>query len=129
MSTRALTRVNASKHKILCMYRHCDGYPSGHGKELFELLNGMTITNGIQPGKTANGAGCLAAQIVAYFKDGPGSIYLEPPTAKDVGQDYEYTIAVDEETKAVTVTVESGKEKLFTGTVAEFGAFCDKEEN
>lgn len=72
MGTRSLTRINtATGDKILNLYRQMDGYPSGHGLELFEFLDGFEIVNGFtdQEGpKAANGAGCLAAQLVTHFK-------------------------------------------------------------
>jgi hypothetical protein len=72
MGTRSLTRINiANGDRIINLYRQFDGYPSGHGKELFEFLNGFEIVNGYSGNegpKAANGAGCLAAQLVTHFK-------------------------------------------------------------
>ena len=65
--------VHETKQNILCMYRQYDGYLSGHGAELAEFLQGFNIVNGIRlgtPKRTANGMGCLAAQLIAHFKDG-----------------------------------------------------------
>ena len=95
MGTRSLTFIYDDTGTVLVnMYRQTDGYPSGHGQELADFLEPVTMVNGI--GATdrpiANGMGCLAAQIVAHFKDGPGGIYLEPPSAKNCGQDYEYHV-------------------------------------
>jgi hypothetical protein len=137
MGTRSLTRVNAGKTKILNLYRQMDGYPSGHGRELFEFLDGLVIVNGLfagQPEKIANGAGCLAAQLVAHFKDGPGSFYMEPVSATDCGQDYEYIVNVteanwndDDAPSSIEVKVRSYDRLLFSGTVEEFGKFCTSE--
>jgi len=77
------------------MYRQMDGYPEGHGKELAEMLSGMKMVNGLsidQPAKLANGMPCLAAQIVAHFKEGPGGIYLYPAGTRDCGEEYIYTV-------------------------------------
>ena len=96
MGTRSLTFVyDEDGRTIISMYRQYDGYPSGHGKDLAEFLEPITMVNGIGMTEAviANGPGCLAAQLVAHFKDGPGGIYLEPTTAVDCGQDYEYHIA------------------------------------
>ena len=90
MGTRSLTIVrdgNEPKSKrIITMYRQMHGYPSGHGIDLAEFLSEFTIVNGIgltDNRKTANGSGCLAAQIVAHFKTGVGSIYLQAGTDRD----------------------------------------------
>jgi hypothetical protein len=117
---------------VLNMYRQCDGYPSGIGTELYEFLKDIKMVNGISVtkdnGKVANGAECLAAQIVAHFKDGPGGIYLHHPSSKDCGQEYEYYITADE--SGITVKVmESGwtghrAEKLYQGDLEGFGKFC-----
>jgi hypothetical protein len=80
MGTRSLTYVYSDKTPVVCMYRQFDGYPSGHGAELSEFLNGFEIVNGfaaVKP-KLANSMGCLAAQMIAHFKVGVGGFYLEP---------------------------------------------------
>ena len=66
------------------MYRQYDGYPHGHGAELAEFLNGGKVVNGIgadEKHTVFNGAGCLAAQMIAHFKNGAGGFYIEPITA------------------------------------------------
>jgi hypothetical protein len=50
-----------------------------------------------------NGAGCLAAQLVAHFKQGAGGFYIEPPNAKNCGEEYTYDIEVDYDTREVTL--------------------------
>ena len=90
MATRSLVRfakreegVSFSEHpeKIeVQVYKHYDGYPSGHPVALAEFLKEFKIVNGLPYGddsKMANGLGCLAAQYVAAFKEGPGDIYIE----------------------------------------------------
>lgn len=146
MGTRSLTRVfdtfvgeGRKPEQVLCMYRQMDGYPSGHGKELAEFLTGRAITNGIGEHNTANGAGCLAAQIVAHFKGpslDPGGIYLMAPSTKDAGQDYEYHVIAGPET-GIKVEVRepthnkkydiTGTKLIFTGDVAQFTKFCAKD--
>lgn len=97
MGTRSMTYVmdghGDQAEVIVGMYRQMDGYPTGHGQDLKNFLTGMVVGNGIgcnMPDKYANGMGCLAAQMVAEFKDGPGGIYLM--AGKDHGQDYDYFI-------------------------------------
>ena len=90
MGTRSLTKVietwvdvetNKKKKDVLVvMYRQFDGYPSGQGKDLVEFLKDSKIVNGLggddlNSKKVFNGAGCLAAQLIAHFKKGAGGIY------------------------------------------------------
>ena len=87
--------VHETKQNILCMYRQYDGYLSGHGAELAEFLQDFTVVNGYNSGtpkRAANGMGCLAAQLIAHFKDGIGNIYIHEPNDSDCGEEYTYTI-------------------------------------
>lgn len=97
MSTSSLTVVEDDRGQVIvAIYRHCDGYYSGHGAELADFLTGFKIVNGIrgdEQGKFANGLECLAAQIVAHFKKKPGGIYLYPLTGRDVEEDFVYTVS------------------------------------
>lgn len=138
MGTRSLTFVyDKDGKKLINMYRQYDGYPSGHGKDLAEFLEPITMVNGIGMTEAviANGPGCLAAQLVAHFKDGPGGIYLEQTTAVDCGQDYEYHIATHGEGTGLTITCQRieglrpfRRKKIFDGGIEEFKAFCEKED-
>jgi len=110
MGTRSLTRViprqdglsfseghNHVEKSVINMYRQYDGYPKGHGIDLAEFLDDFTIVNGLsipRPTKVANGTGCLAAQLVQHFKDGPGGIYLEALNGEpgDSWEEYIYTL-------------------------------------
>lgn len=38
MSTRSQTRINMGGARVLTFYRHCDGYPSGHGCDLCKAV-------------------------------------------------------------------------------------------
>jgi hypothetical protein len=149
MGTRSLTRVIETyrddkknkqvKTKLVNMYRQYDGYPSGHGEELADFLNGGKVVNGIGGDKNVfNGAGCLAAQMIAHFKNGAGGIYIEPMTATNCGQEYEYEVIVDFDTKELTMKcievgyIDSkgkysrGKRVLFEGKPADFEQFVAK---
>lgn len=95
MGTRCLTVIyNDNNKEIAVLYRQYDGYPAGHGAELNEFLEGMKIVDGLSGDttKVANGMECLAAQIVAYFKTGPGGFYLCPAGTRDTGEEYIYHI-------------------------------------
>ncbi len=141
MGTRSLTYVYDGKRPIMCMYRQFDGYPSGHGNDLYQFLKNMVIVNGIGDYYTgiANGEGCLAAQIVHEFKNGPGGIYLYPtsPRNMDAGQDYEYEIHVAgaEGSQVIRMKImEPSRNKrkgavLFDGAVADFPEWLRKHES
>tara|TARA_R100001082_G_scaffold111186_1_gene93937 strand:+ start:157 stop:603 length:447 start_codon:yes stop_codon:yes gene_type:complete len=110
MGTRSLTRIIPRQDGLsfaeghekgelawVNMYRHNGGDPRGHGLDLAEFLKDFKIINGIgysaKLGIHANGEGCLAAQMVAHFKDSVGDIYLYPIDNEGAGdEDYIYTI-------------------------------------
>jgi hypothetical protein len=104
MGTRSITRVLTGDIEdakpLVAMYRQYDGYPEGHGVELANFLLSGTMVNGLgaEPSRVFNGMSCLAAQLVAEFKDGPGGIYLERPDvtldeyADDIFIEYVYDI-------------------------------------
>jgi len=134
MATRSLTRVIkrqsgldfAEGHKhpnkaCVNMYRHYDGYPKGHGIELAEFLRDFRVVNGLGSKggtKIANGYGCLAAQIVAHFKDGPGQIYLyECNDDQSSWQNYTYTVyPKDGEPTWISIYSNLTEKCIFVGT-------------
>ena len=136
MGTRSLTFVyekyGDKQMPIINMYRQFDGYPSGHGAELAEFLNGFRIVNGYSgnPVKTANGMGCLSAQLVANFKKNIGQFYLHLTDARDCGQDYEYHITQSENGSLnVSIFDTYREENIFDGSVAELVDFCNVTED
>tara|TARA_R100001443_G_scaffold115660_2_gene133942 strand:+ start:119 stop:574 length:456 start_codon:yes stop_codon:yes gene_type:complete len=134
MGTRSLTYIKDEFHtdeNVICMYRQYDGYPSGHGLDLAAFLNNFRVVNGLSidmPKKVANGMSCLAAQLVAELKDGPGNIYLYPPNSKDCGEEFIYEIYIDKALTAVNVDniiikcidVWNGNKLIFEGSPQEF---------
>lgn len=148
MGTRSLTFVYSESKSgekaipIMNMYRQYDGYPSGHGAELAEFLSGGRLVNGLSgmgKEKQFNGMGCLAAQMVANFKDGAGSFYLYPVTTTDCGQDYEYHILnIDGQFKIDVyycgcnlfgMSSDYESEVVFSGSLPEFVDFCNVTED
>lgn len=110
MGTRCLTVFKDDTREIAVMYRQSDGYPDGHGKELWDFLRGKAIVNGIS-GKdnvrTAfNGMGCLTASVVAHFKEDIGGFYLYPANTRDMGEDYIYTVSGKEGDREATIETE-----------------------
>ena len=130
MGTRSLTYVYGGDREtkpLMCLYRQYDGYPAGHGQELIDFLKPIKLVNGLGPDnkqKVANGMGCLAAQLVAHFKDGPGQFYLyEPELGQDACQDYEYHVFDHE------IEVKGGDGKtVFAGDYEQFDKFCKEDE-
>jgi len=134
MGTRSLTYIKSeydTDDNIICMYRQYDGYPSGHGLDLAAFLNNFKVVNGLSidmPKKVANGMSCLAAQLVAELKDGPGNIYLYPPNSEDCGEEFIYEIYMDKALTAVNVDniiikcidVWNGNKLIFEGSPQEF---------
>lgn len=96
MGTRCLTVFEDEWGKeVVVMYRQFDGYETGHGTDLWDFLRDMTLVNGLSsrnPPKVANGMRCLAAQVVAHFKDEPGGFYLYPAGTRDCGEEYIYFV-------------------------------------
>ena len=143
MGTKSLTRVietwndektnKLKKQTLVCMYRQFDGYPSGMGSDLAEFLNGGKLVNGISLAETErvfNGMGCLAAQLVAHFKNGAGGYYLYPTNTKDAWQDYEYEIIQHEEDPIQLKVLEVGKGKrtLYFGEPKDFESWLEVHE-
>lgn len=123
MGTRSLTFVYDGDKPMINMYRQFDGYPSGHGSELAEFLTPMKVINGIgseqnKVGRFANGMGCLAAQMIAHFKNSVGGFYIHPVTDTDCWQDYEYHVFEDK------VVVKNPTEVIFEGDWKKFREYC-----
>jgi hypothetical protein len=126
MGTRSLTYVFDNETPVVCMYRQFDGYPSGHGSELARFLDGFEVVNGYneKKPKLANGMGCLAAQMIVYFKGGVGGFYLEPvELGQDCSQDYEYHVYRDK-----VKILDGDQSELFSGSWQEFYDHCTVKE-
>jgi len=141
MGTRSLTYVyDEQGEKILNLYRQFDGYPTGHGQELAEFLNKGRMVNGLELDKNEllfNGAGCLAAQLVANFKTDAGGFYLYPTSVEDCGQDYEYHVYTDGEIRVKIMdcgfnvfgmTQDETYKPLFEGDLKQFTKYCANEK-
>ena len=112
--------------QILNMYRQHDGYPEGHGAELLAVLEPIQIVNGFTMNipNQANGGGCLAAQMIAHFKSGPGGFYIEPPILGGTFEnDFTYAVVVEDD--VIKVVVYEWDENIFIGTVPQFKQFIE----
>jgi hypothetical protein len=139
MGTRALTFVYDGSTPIVNMYRQYDGYPSGHGLELAQFLTRGRLVQGLS-GKDEvvfNGMGCLAAAMIANFKETPGGFYIHSVEETECGQDYEYHVyqAGDEIRVRVTnrgcnmfgLTMSDTNDNIFDGTAVEFLDYCTEK--
>jgi len=126
MGTRSLTTIYDGKDAIVTMYLQFDGYISGHGKALAEWLYPFVMVNGFsgnpQLGDVANGAGCLAAQMISRFKTRVGGCYLCKPETSDVCEEYTYLIYVNG--TEITLEVLEGDMVIFIGSVTDFYDFA-----
>jgi hypothetical protein len=136
MGTRSTYRIieqytDDKTHKVvnqeIClMYRQFDGYPSGHPCETAEWLASGQVVNGFGANETKlifNGAGCLAAQLVAKYKTETGGTYLNPLKHRGkCWEDYLYDIIVKEDHSIEFVCYENGKRKteVFRGSPSDF---------
>lgn len=136
------------KNEFVLLYLHNDGYPSGHPSDTAEWLSKGTVVNSLgmdKPEFVFNGAGCLAAQLVARHKtdsDGnpmAGGAYLCPLKHRGrCGENYTYDIVVNSETKEITFiayNVSGGYgdkrarlKKIFEGTPAGFVTWVEEQE-
>ena len=104
------------------VYKHYDGYPSGHPVDLAKFLDGFSIVNGLGQNthKVSNGLGCLAAQYVAAFKEGPGDIYIENPDTQHTDIEY-ITYVWGDDGKSIWMSIFDvyDEECIFVGTPLE----------
>lgn len=95
MGTRCIVAVQDGNREIVTIYRQFDGYPEGMGADLKRLAN-KRLVNGFGPDDTmettANGMGCLAAQVVAGLKGKIGNVYILAPETRNAGEEYVYTL-------------------------------------
>lgn len=95
MSTRSLTVFTdytfGEPYEVVVMYRHCDGYPEVHGKELVEFLLPFGIAHCKKDG-CFNGVGELAAAVVAHFRKNEVSLF--PSGTRNISEYYTYEVDV-----------------------------------
>lgn len=99
MSTRSVTHIHEAVtpgEEIICsFYRHHDGYPKGHGKDLAKWLEGKRLVNGIGgdfvQGRDFNRAGTMAVQLMAHIQSISGAEVI-PTGASDYGEEFTYHV-------------------------------------
>jgi hypothetical protein len=65
--------------------------------------------------------GCLAAQMIAHFKQSAGGFYIYPVDSTDCWQDYEYHVYEDK------VRIYDMTKDIFNGSWTEFKEYCSTE--
>lgn len=130
---------NAENFTPICaLYQQFDGGLEYVGKILLEFLSKITITNGIRmtfverklvtPPNTANGSGCLFAQIVKLFKKDVGGAYLiNPVIAENDPEEYTYFIDVDEDLMSINVRILVHGDILYEGSPSNAFSECMKK--
>jgi len=121
MGTRSTIHFQQNGTTLASIYQQYDGYPDSVGLELANFLDGITVVNGIslnESRRIANGVGCLAAQFVTDFKNGPGGLYLTVPDARE---EYNYFVNCDCDGCEIQVSCDD----QFSGTVSEFKKWCE----
>lgn len=111
MGTRSNVTVTSDGRRLVSIYRQFDGYPTGMGRDLLDILNGgdVELLNGFGMGSKTpeqfNGMMCLAAYVVHKLKESSGesrgdgntigNVYLYPTDHRpgDAGEEYWYDLA------------------------------------
>jgi len=125
------------------LYRQYDGYPDGHGKDLYDIISSIVVVNGIGGDYESvfNGPECLAVVMVGMLKEdnrghfGAGNIYLYP-VDEDAIEDFNYKIFYErvsgdwktEYTEPLIEVSTYGGKRIFKGSLEEFGEFVSQEE-
>ncbi len=99
MSTRSITHIHEAhtgEEAIICsFYRHCDGYPDGHGKDLIKWLEGKKLVNGIstgfKEGRDFNRAGAMAIPLMQYIQEVSGCEVI-PTGSAGMWEEYTYNV-------------------------------------
>jgi hypothetical protein len=143
MGTRSTYRVieewkdnktgKTAQNKIVLLYAQFDGYPNGHPMDTAKWLATGKVVNGLRMDEkdlVFNGAGCLAAQLVAKHKNSAGGYYIHAMSHRgNSGEDYTYDIIVKEDKTIEYIAYEVGGgygekkprfKKLFQGSLEGF---------
>lgn len=134
MGTRSITEVRSSWdggdwETNAVIYRHWDGYPSGHGKDLYKFLEDLVVVNGLRgdaPETHVNGPGRLAARLVAYLQDNGHDPDLVGRVVS-MGQEFHYRIDIPFGFNGgdIQLTVFGRDATIFEGSVEDFGKWLE----
>lgn len=128
MGTRSTTKVYAHGEPVVNMYGQYDGYPMGVGQQIKDFVSGKRVVNGYTAGDTIhnafNGASCMAAALVSYFKTKIGGHYLYPMDAGREEWNYELWIGDG----VVHIEVLHGDDSVFCGPISSFDPKAVEDE-
>ena len=130
MGTRSTTNIlDENGNRLLCIYQQFDGYiEGGVGEKLIRLLEDRVVVNGYtmedKERRNFNGMACLAAEVVAHFKDGIGGAYIQALDEDYVGS-YDYTISCigdgkDSKPQRLKIKMQSYGEVVYDGLIDDF---------
>lgn len=120
MGTRSITKFydkydDGTTRFIGGIYRQCDGYLEGHGKDLKDYLKNKKIINGICDETLAtafNGMSCCGAAVIAHFKKRIGGIYLSTENDKEF-----YNYKVWPEKDKIFIEIQIGDNIFYSGHI------------
>jgi hypothetical protein len=126
MGTRSTLHIQDDNNKtIASVYRQYDGYPTGMGQDIFDILNKgqVELRNGFAANDKVpaqfNGIECLGAYLIGQLKgDSIGNVYL---TTADDRQEYDYFITSKNDTVHLRIQDYVGT-TLFDNILSEFNS-------
>lgn len=117
------------------IYTQYDGYPEGVPMGIMEFIAAGKVVNGLGVGDNGlvfNGMGCLMAQVISEFKDGPGYLYMSPLSHRGKsGENYLYDIILGDD-REITIEVRENygrKPKIFSGSLTQYIENFKQKEN
>jgi len=132
-SYRIIEKYDSTINDICLIYVHYDGYPKGHPLRICKWLSGSKISvgyNKVIAGSSIaneelvfNGAGCLAASLVAKLKKDStfGNVYMTPFDSRGKkGEEYMYDIIVINHKDIEIICYNDTDNILFKGTPSQF---------
>ena len=125
MGTRSLVRIFENDRPLVTIYRQYDGYPTGMGEDIFNILNkgNFTLVNGFGSNskipETFNGILCLAAYLIGELKNKKiGNVYICPNDSED--EEFVYSIFVKKD--VLNIEIKSCGKVLYIGRLNEFNS-------
>ena len=102
MGTHCITNIHEMKsvkpdETIICsFFRHWDGMPEEHGRDLVDWLKGKILVNGIRYGSNEeiefNRAGTMAVKLMNHIQDISGAEVIPTNSQDNYCVDYIYDI-------------------------------------
>ena len=116
MGTRSTISIIEKDQTLVKLYTQYDGYWEGVGRDLESIIHEGKLVNGIPAGDQKlgeyfNGAGCLAATIIAKLKIKSGNVYIiDTNSPNDEANHYDVYVKDDD-----ILLYHNEEPKLWTG--------------